>query len=60
MAANDRLSLARAEAVGLSLRGEGYTGQIQVIGRGERDPLPWLAPMTQRQYHQALRRVEVR
>jgi outer membrane protein OmpA-like peptidoglycan-associated protein len=60
MAANDRLSLARAESVAASLRNEGYTGQIYVVGRGERDPLRWVAPLTQYQYHQALRRVEVR
>lgn len=60
MAANDRLSMSRARAVGIALRQEGFTGEITIIGRGERDPLPYIAPMTQGQYHQALRRVEVR
>ena len=60
MAANDRLSLARANAVADALRNEGYLGEVLMIGRGERDPLDWMAPMTRRQYHQTLRRVEVR
>jgi len=60
MAANDRLSMARARAVADVLINEGYRGQIQVIGRGERDPLNWVQPLTQDQYYQTLRRVEVR
>ncbi len=60
MAANDRLSLARARAVSDALRNEGYLGEMLLIGRGERDPLDWRAPMSRQTYHQTLRRVEVR
>jgi len=60
MAANDRLSEARARAVADALFNEGYHGEIRVGGHGERDPLPWPGSMTRSQYHQMLRRVEVR
>lgn len=59
--ANDRLSLARAQAVADFLRRGGYEGRIAVGGRGKREPLAVDDPgrYSREQLHQIYRRVEL-
>jgi outer membrane protein OmpA-like peptidoglycan-associated protein len=59
---NDRLSLARAAAVGRHLVQRGYdAGRIRIEGRGRRDPLRIEGGVTYQrdELHQILRRVEL-
>ncbi len=58
---NDRLSLDRAKAVRDFLRSGGYSGNIEVIGKGEREPYQPLNPerFSTEQLYQLHRRVEL-
>lgn len=56
---NEDLSLDRARAVDDLLKGLGYAGRTERVGRGETDPLDNLFGLPEGEFFQVLRRVQI-